>query len=44
MTKKNNVEILHKEKTNIENDSEIEHKRTRLFSICLLILKRKTNC
>ena len=27
MTKKNNVEILHKEKTNIENDSEIEHKK-----------------
>ena len=42
MTKKNNVEILHKEKTNIENDSEIEHKKNPfVFNMSIDTKKKK---
>ncbi|WP_143441363.1 hypothetical protein, partial [Klebsiella pneumoniae] len=43
MTKKNNVEVLHKEKlNNIENDIEIEHKKNPfVFNMSIDTKKKK---
>ena len=42
MVKKSNVEVLHKEKNNIENDVEIEHKKNPfVFNMSIDTKKKK---